>query len=313
MTALTTKKLIMFGGKGGVGKTTCAASTAIGIASIGKKTLVISSDPTPSLSDIFDIKIGNKTTKITENLYGLELKSDIIIEMWKEKFGKEIYEVASTFLPVGPEVIDYVAEAPGIDEQFMLAYILDLIEKGEYDTIIWDTAPAGHTLNILKLEEKIYDHLTDAAKMYAKVRIHLEKLRRKIKGKSKRTPLEIIESWRALAKKVMDVLRNKDMTEFVVVTIPEALGVFQTRRIIRELKNFGITTKHIIINKVIPKELTKIEFLENLWKIQEKYIKMIFDEYSNQFKIIELKLYPIEIRGIEALKEVWNELNKHFT
>lgn len=312
MTALTSKKLIMFGGKGGVGKTTCAASTALGISSLGKRTLILSSDPTPSLSDVFKIEIGSKITRIAENLYGLELKSNIIIEMWKEKFGKEIYEVASAFLPVGPEVIDYVAEAPGIDEQFMLAYILDLIERNEYETIVWDTAPAGHTLSILKLEEKIYDHLTDAAKMYAKVRIHLEKLRRRITGKDKRTPLEIIESWRMLAKRVMDILRNKDITEFVVVTIPEALGVFQTRRIIDEVKKFGINTGHIIINKVIPRELSKIEFLESLWKIQNKYIKMMLDEYSNKFKIIELKLYPMEIRGINALKEVWDELSKHF-
>ena len=220
---LASRKLIMFGGKGGVGKTTCAASTALGISLMGRKTLVISSDPTPSLSDIFSIEIGSRITEISKNLHALELKSEFIIEMWKKRFGQEIYEVISAFLPVGPEIIDYVAEAPGIDQQFMLAYILDFMEREEYDVIVWDTAPAGYTLSMLKLEEKIYDHLTSAAKMYVRIREHLEKLRRKIVG-SKRTPLEIIENWRALAKKVLNTLRNRNITEFIVVTIPEALG-----------------------------------------------------------------------------------------
>jgi Oxyanion-translocating ATPase len=95
-------KLIMVGGKGGVGKTTCAASIALKIAMEGKRVLVISSDPTPSLSDIFEVAVGDKESRIHDlyELYGLEVSSDIVLKRWKERFGPEIYEVVSSFASV---------------------------------------------------------------------------------------------------------------------------------------------------------------------------------------------------------------------
>src|SRR5512137_3077760 len=95
-------KLIMIGGKGGVGKTTCASAIAVKIAADGKKVLVISSDPTPSLSDIFEVTIGSEETKIIDQyeLYGLEISSEVVLDKWKERFGSEIYEVISSFARV---------------------------------------------------------------------------------------------------------------------------------------------------------------------------------------------------------------------
>jgi arsenite-transporting ATPase len=95
-------KLIMVGGKGGVGKTTCSAALALHFARSGERTLLISSDPTPSLSDIFEARIGDAERKIpgADNLYALEISSEVILRRWKERFGPEIYEVLSAFSSV---------------------------------------------------------------------------------------------------------------------------------------------------------------------------------------------------------------------
>ncbi len=120
----------MVGGKGGVGKTTCASALALGFADRGRKVLLISSDPTPSLSDIFEKEIGSRERKILEReeLYGLEISSEIVLQKWKESFGDEIYEVISSFANVDYDFVDYIGTAPGIEEEYMLYFILELVE-----------------------------------------------------------------------------------------------------------------------------------------------------------------------------------------
>src|SRR4030042_5211994 len=137
------KSLIMIGGKGGVGKTTCASAIALHFSLQGKKTLIISSDPTPSLSDIFEIEIGDQETQIktVKNLYGIEVSSEVVLKKWKERFGPEIFEVVSSFASVDYDFVDYIGSAPGIEEEYMLNFIMELVEGKVYDVVVWDTAP----------------------------------------------------------------------------------------------------------------------------------------------------------------------------
>jgi arsenite-transporting ATPase len=124
------KQLILIGGKGGVGKTTCAAAIALRLAASGKRTLILSSDPTPSLSDIFEITIGAQETLIPHctNLSALEISSEIVREQWKDRFGREIYDVVSSFADLDYDfVLDYVGGAPGIEEEYMLYFIMELV------------------------------------------------------------------------------------------------------------------------------------------------------------------------------------------
>ena len=161
-------RLIMVGGKGGVGKTTCASAIAVEIAGNGKKVLLISSDPAPSLSDIFEVDIGSKEKRIdnTLELYGLEISSDVVLIKWKERFGKEIHEVISSFANVDYDFVDYIGTAPGIEEEYMLSFIIELVESKKYDVVVWDTAPAGHTLRLLQLPHLFLKHLEAATKFY---------------------------------------------------------------------------------------------------------------------------------------------------
>lgn len=300
------KRIIMVGGKGGVGKTTCAAAMALRFASEGKRTLIVSSDPTPSLSDIFETEVGSETKQIAniENLHGLELNYEQILKMWRDRFGSEVYEVISSFLPVDYDILDYLAEAPGvIDEQFMLAYLLDLFESNEYEKIIWDTAPAGQTLTLMRLETRFYDHLTNAAKLYTKIQFYLERLREVTKSKSKRSPLKIIEEWKQLALRIITTLRDSEIAEFVVVTIPEGLGVYQTDRIINELQNYKINVEHIIVNNVLPKSVCDSEFLLSRYNVQAKYIQALRNKYGEQM-LTFIPLLPYEVKGTDSLQKI---------
>ncbi|ODS38381.1 MAG: hypothetical protein A7315_12460 [Candidatus Altiarchaeales archaeon WOR_SM1_79] len=290
------KKVVMFAGKGGVGKTTVSCAAAIHFASQGEKTLIISTDPAPSLSDIFEMKIGDSEKKIKENLYALELSSDEVLRMWRQKFGDEIYEVISSFVDAEYEIVDYVGTAPGIDEEFMLYYIHELARQEKYDRIIWDSAPMGHTLRLLKLPSQFIEHLNQAVKVYMKFNIKW----------GKRSIFDIIQSWKKLAEEIVEFLKNE--TTFVAVTIPEALSILQTERLVLELCENDLSIKKIVINNVIKDECC--EFHKQRILMQKEYIKQIKEIKGKiqNIEIIEILSFPYEIKGLKRLKEVEKNL-----
>ncbi|NIS61099.1 MAG: TRC40/GET3/ArsA family transport-energizing ATPase [Proteobacteria bacterium] len=299
------KQLIMIGGKGGVGKTTCATAMAVHFARLGRKTLVISSDPTPSLSDIFEMEIGDRQTPIAGvvGLYGIEISADVVLNMWRERFGPEIYEVISSFAKVDYDFVDYIGTAPGIEEEYMLNYILGLVESKEFDLVVWDTAPAGHTLRLLHLPQIFLKHLEAATKFYMNIYSYFEKLKETVKlQKGKRTLLEIISSWEALAIKIVDFIRDREKSEFIIVTIPEALGVKQTERIISDFDQYELIVNHMIINNVVRE--ADCAFHKARKAMQMEYIKTLEHRYGGRIKLVQIPLAPREIKGLERIEQV---------
>jgi len=287
----------MFGGKGGVGKTTSSAATALHYAQAGRRTLIISSDLTPSLSDIFEAEIGSteKAVPGVENLHALEIDPGEVMRRWKIKFGPEIYQAASALVDLPyDELVDYVGMAPGIQEEFMLDYILERIRDGRYDMIIWDTAPAGDTLRLLGLPGRFIEHLRVAPRIYLGVQDTL---------KLSQTPfLEIIASWKELSEQTMRFFSDPASVEFIMVTIPEALGVYQSRRVIGELAEHGLDVRYIIINNVIADP--DCDFLRQRAEMQRPYIEMLNDEYGDSMALLKLPLLSCEVKGVERLREV---------
>jgi arsenite/tail-anchored protein-transporting ATPase len=299
------KRLIMIGGKGGVGKTTCASAIALHFSLQGKKTLIISSDPTPSLSDIFEMDIGDEETPIrgVSNLYGIEISSEVVLRKWKERFGPEIFEVVSSFASLDYEFVDYIGGAPGIEEEYMLNYILELVESGQYDLVVWDTAPAGHTLRLLHLPQIFLKHLEAATKFYMNLYSTFEKLKDTVRlKKGKKSLLEIISGWEGLAEKVVNFIRDPQKSEFIIVTIPEALGVKQTERIVRDFDAYQLRVNHLIVNYVIQE--ADCEFHRLRQEMQRGYIKILKDQYSHRTQLIEIPLSPQEIKGVERIKRI---------
>src|SRR4030066_2169467 len=299
------KRLIMIGGKGGVGKTPCASSIALHFSLQGKKTLIISSDPTPSLSDIFEMEIGDLETPIknTKDLYGIEISSDVVLKKWKDRFGPEIYEVVSSFTSLDYDFVDYIGGAPGIEEEYMLNYILELVESAQYDLVVWDTAPAGHTLRLLHLPQIFIKHLEAATKFYMNLYSYFEKLKENVKlKKGKRSLLEIISGWEDLAEKVVSFIRDPEKSDFIIVTIPEALGVRQTERIIKDFDEYQLKVNHLIINYVIQE--ADCNFHKIRKEMQQNYIQILEKQYSSRIGLIELPLMPQEVKGVERIHKI---------
>lgn len=294
-------KLIMVGGKGGVGKTTCASAVALRLATEQKRVLVISSDPTPSLSDIFDVSIGSEEVRITEEyaLYGLEISSDAVLAKWKERFGPEIYEVISSFANVDYDFVDYIGTAPGIEEEYMLSFIIELVESGKYDVVVWDTAPAGHTLRLLRLPHLFLKHMEAATKFYMNMYGYLEKLKEAVKFRaSKRSLLEIIGGWEALSERIVDFIRNERLTKYLIVTIPEALGVKLTERVIAEFRENMLKVENIVVNYVVKD--ADCDFHRTRKAMQQHYLDYLWKTYKDTNLVI-LNLTPWEVKGLERI------------
>jgi arsenite-transporting ATPase len=288
------KQVLMFGGKGGVGKTTTSATTALHFASRGQRTLIISSDLTPSLSDIFETDIGATETPIpgVPNLWGLEIDPDEVMRRWKIKFGPEIYEASQVFVDMPyDELVDYVGMAPGIQEEFMLDFILERVRYGHYDLVVWDTAPAGDTLRLLELPYKFLNHLRTAPRVYLGVRDKLQL--------TKVPFLELIDSWRTLSEEITDFFRDPANTEFVLVTIPEALGVYQARRLVGEFAQFGLDIHHMVVNNVIVQNDSG--FLRQRQAMQRPYLDLLAQEYGQRMTITRLPLFADEMKGTQRL------------
>ena len=284
--------ITMFAGKGGVGKTTCAAAAALHYASLRRKTLAISTDATPSLGHIFEIAGDNKPARVEGLLYINELGVKEVKEMWDKKFGSEVYEVFSSLVSVDyPTFVEFMTTMlPGLSDEFMVDYIRELGKKGEYDNIVWDTAPLGQTLALLKTPTMLAEHLRMAPRVYSKLKL----------GQRSREPiLDILKRWEGLSTENMDFLR--DEVRFTMVTIPEALAVEQLDGIFGELKEHGFEVQRLIINNVVKAEGS--DFLLTKAKQQKNYLDVIYGKYSH-LEIVELPMFPYELKGLARLKEV---------
>jgi arsenite-transporting ATPase len=295
------KTVLMFCGKGGVGKTTCAATTALHYAAMGEKTLIISTDPTPSLQHIFEVDIDKVSAekgvpvKVTDDLFLYEVGAKEVKTMWNDKFGVEAYEVFSSFVDIGyDEFIDFVASVlPGLRDEFMVDYIRELYESGRYGKIVWDTAPAGQTLGLLKMPSIIGEHLKPAARIYTSL---------KTTGKNRNTVQGVIKGWEALSAKDMKFIQTK--VEFNLVTIAEALAVYQLEYLLEEFNSYNLSIDNVIINQVI--RGAESEFMKRKSEMQKEYIAEIARIYPANQRI--LSMFPYELTGIERLGEAMKVL-----
>jgi arsenite-transporting ATPase len=289
---LVEKRVTMFSGKGGVGKTTCAGATALYYAYSGLNTLIISTDPTPSLSDIFEVRGDEKPLKVADNLHLAELGVVEVKEMWDKKFGHEVYEVFSSMVSIGyEEFVDFITSIlPGLQEEFMVDYIKELVASGTYDRIVWDTAPLGQTMHLLNMPRMLRDHLKPAPKIYSRL---------KLGGLSKRSILKILEEWSEISAQDMQFLKTG--VDFTMVTIPEALAVQQLEGVFAEFARHDFKFSRLIVNNVIKADDS--DFLRSKRDQQQGYLEHIHG-ICNGMMITEIPLFPYEIKGIKKVEEI---------
>jgi len=296
--------LLLFGGKGGSGKTTsaCAAGLYLAQHHPNKKILIVSTDPAHSVGDSFGYAIGNTITAVKElnNLWALEIDANVVGEDFKKEHEAAIKKIADrgTFFDRQDIADFYKLTIPGLDEIMAIIEISKLLKDGQYDLIVLDTAPTGHTLRLLSLPAEIEKWIHLMNMMQSKHRF----LVRHFAGRYKKDDAdEFLETMSRDIKRVRLLLSNTQSTEFVPVTIPEPMSIDETERLLKRLKNYHIQVENIIVNQVAAKE-TECPFCKSRQKDQKQSLAWIEEEFSN-YSLHKMPLFPYQVKGIDRLKE----------
>ena len=291
-------KLILFGGKGGVGKTTCASSTGLYLAEYFK-TLITSADPAHSLSDSLGQEIGDgiKEVRGIKNLKAFEINAEKAYHSFKIQYEKEIKRILNTSTYLDEEDIKsvYALSIPGLDEVMGFKSIVDLIDEAHFDKYIVDTAPTACALRLLTLPGLLDDWIKVMAKMRWKYRYMVERFSGKYKPDEGD---DFLLTMKKSVKKIENLLRDQNRCEFIAVTIPQSMAILETTRLIHKLNSYGIRVKQLIINNVM--EINSCRFCRAKRKEDEKYIAQIEKEFADLNRVI-LPLYPGEVKGLKSL------------
>ena len=294
-------QFILFGGKGGVGKTTMAVATALELSK-ENKVLIFTTDPAPSLTDSFGQVIGNEPTAVagTNNLFAMEIDPRKVLEEFKEEYGREILDILQQGTYLADEETEEIfrLDIPGLDEVMGLKKITDFMESSDYELYIVDTAPTGHTLRLLMLPELLDNWIKFLANLRWKYHVMVRQFARE---KRIERADDFLLEMKKTVKKVRALLQNSEKTEFVVVTIAERMGVSETGDLIRSLEQMHIPSRHIIINNIFPQE--ESDFAQMRRKTQERYIHEMKEKFSTRI-ITEVVLQPTEMRGIDSLQKL---------
>lgn len=308
------RKIVFFGGKGGTGKTVCAAATGMWAARQGKKTLVFSSDPAHSLSDIFGQEIGNRITQIegVENLYAYEADPHQRLKELKDEFmpyiERAVHEFGKGPISLERDMLEELFNLvpPGLDELSDLEKLNTLLkghEGGEYDMIIVDTAAGAHALRLLESPEIIDEWIEKSLEIFDRV------TRREAKG----VPMAIVSrhvisisqlrsKLRTLAsdaRRFISTLADPETT-FIIVTIPELMGIFVTSDTIEGLRKIGVSSDIIIVNYLVPE--SECGFCSSVRESQIRRVKEIRKNFP-EHRVIEVPLLPRPIIGVKALAD----------
>ena len=304
--SLFDKKFLFFGGKGGVGKTTMAAATAIRAADLGYRTLLVSTDPAHSVSDSLDQQIGGETyTEVQDvaNLWAIELNTEEAMRKYSEMISHQ--DPSGTISEFLGESDPTSLSHPGADETIAFIQLLEFIQNPEYDIVVFDTAPTGHTLKLLQLPEMTQSWLYRLIKMRRRLGGMISGFRTLFGGSSSTSEQEAFDRLEELRDQVELArvhLANAKETEFVAVTIPTIMAIWETERLIRALFEVAFPISQIFINQIQPKN-PDCAYCSARYASQKDNFKKIQELYS-EFDLLEIPMFEYEIRGIVRLREL---------
>jgi arsenite/tail-anchored protein-transporting ATPase len=291
-------KLILFGGKGGVGKTSCAVATSIALAK-KFKTLLISTDPAHSVSDCLGQPVGFKVTTVTgsENLWAIEVVAEEALSQFKEEHSRELRKLLETSTNLDEQDISQMLSLsiPGIDEVMSFKTIIDFIEEGQFEKYVVDTAPTGHALRLISSPQMLDNWIKVAAQMRWKYRFMITSFA----GTYQQDEVDaLLLSLKKTVKRIENLLKDNKRCEFIPVCIPESMAILETGRLLAELRSSGIVSRQIIVNNTMVSE--ECDFCKRRKAGQQKYLEEIKNSFSD-LSMVTVPVFPEEIKGLASL------------
>jgi len=306
-------KYIFFGGKGGVGKTVMAGAAALWAAKQGKRTLLASTNPVHSLSNLLEKDVFGKTAMVCdqENCFAFEIDTKDTIERSK----KEIREKINWFLKFADittqaeEFIESATMNPAFEESAMFENMTDLMFKDEYDFYVFDTAPTANARRLLGMS-KVYSLWVD--KML-KSRDEAKSLRELLSFSKKKEDdplMDYLLAFKERMAKAKDLLTDDALTAFFFVTLPESLPIAVITRFINWFHEFGIPVGGVIVNGVIQKDQVAqdaAEFVLNRVAMQQEHMQEIWQIFGERVRAV-LPLFETEVKGAAMLNRLEGRL-----
>lgn len=281
------RKNIFFSGKGGVGKTSLACLTAVNSARKGFKTLLLTTDPAAHIGSVLDSPVKDIVTPIggIDNLYAVKIDQKKCTEEYKRKV---LDEAGTKFDRNTIKAMEEELNSPCTEEMAAFQKFIEFAGGDEFEVMVYDTAPTGHTLRLLQLP------------MEWSKQIQLK------------TGLSVGSNGDDTKQKerfdtVIEMMKSSETTTFAFVMYPEKTPIIEAYRASRELETLGIKTQLVVANLIIPEEQCQTAFFKNRRKMQMKYIEEIKERFGDS-EILQMPMYPREIKGLEMLSEIAEQL-----
>lgn len=319
---------IFVGGKGGVGKTTTSCCLAVQLAKVRTNVLLVSTDPAHNLSDAFGQKFGREPVLVNgfTNLSCMEVDSSGGQEEWEALQATQVANAPDGIDSGLSDIMkDLMTSVPGIDEAMAFAELMKMVQDMNYSTIVFDTAPTGHTLRLLSFPKTMESAISKLLAMKTRFQGLLNQMSM-IMGQQGAEALEQmitrLETLKGLIDQVHNQIRDPEKTTFVCVCIPEFLSIYETERLVQELSKSEIDTHNVVVNQVLFPNKDAEELAE--WyksardtlpreaqdlisktiarkRMQDRYISQIFELYED-FHVVLMPLLDAEVRGVASLE-----------
>ncbi|APW98137.1 arsenic-transporting ATPase [Halobiforma lacisalsi AJ5] len=328
---------VLYGGKGGVGKTTMAAATALDSARSGVRTLVVSTDPAHSLSDTFETDVPAEPARLREDvpLYGAEIDPEAAIERGEAAFvggdgagtgpgaGGPLGGLGEMFGDDSPMDALFGGSMPGADEAAAMQLLLEYMDDERFDRVVVDTAPTGHTLRLLELPEIMDTMVGRILQFRQRIGGMFENMKGMFGGEEpepeESADLEDLQVLRERIERLRAALQDPARTDFRIVLIPEEMSVFESKRLREQLEEFSIPVGTVVVNRVmeplsdvtddvegaefLQPNLDDCEFCQRRWDVQQSALA----EAQDLFRGTDVKRVPLfaeEVRGEDMLEVV---------
>jgi arsenite-transporting ATPase len=312
------RRYIMFGGKGGLGKTTFSAATGYWLARQGHRVLVFSVDPQASLSDIFQQDIfGKGPVKIMDNLWAQEIDADSHIKAYQQEIRQKILDMYG-FDQVPEEIENYIQAAsaePAMEESAIFDAVVDIVVQGDYDYYIYDLVPLGHALYYLSMA-KVYDEwINKITKLREEMREY-EQVSNVMKRQKVTEEDQILTELQLIKSRInasSQILTDKQKTAFFFVVVPEDMIILDTEKAAGLFAKFDVPIAGYVVNRVLPDDLAGQnipEYLKNRITMQQKYMTAIRDTFGSQVLAYVPELER-DVTGLPAIERLASIMYGH--